>query len=533
MRFPSSNRLLVCAVVGLLVAGALFAQVGSRVPNWTVPPYRAQSGSGGLSPMIDISDAAIFVAVTPCRVVDTRTQPPSAYGAPSLATNAPRAFDIDNGPCTGIPAGSAAYSLSIGAILPPADGFLKAWPTGAAEPLVSQLNFLAGEVVANAAIVPSNSAGSINVLVNIGPTDVYIDINGYFMDSGGQLNDNTTLRVTGTDANEPTIYGLNLDTTSASEFMNGVRGYINTVENNAAGAQIGPSGVYGWSDQITGVNYGVLGRTDSTTNGAAGVRGQAASIPAGPLLSHLNAGVLGVSDDNVGVLGITQGAASDGAVRGRFYDATGTTLQSEGILGFDSNTGVRFINGLDGTGTKAFIEPHPTDPTKMIKYVSLEGNEVGTYFRGKGRFERGVATIEVPEDFRMVTHEDGLSIQVTPIGEMATVAVARIGLDRIVVRGSRNVEFFYTVNGVRKAYPTWNPIWDNNGFIPASAESKIPDNLTSDEKRRLISNGTYLPDGSVNRETARRLGWERKWSKQLSDDDVWPPKPTPQPDPNP
>jgi hypothetical protein len=133
----------------------------------------------------------------------------------------------------------------------------------------------------------------------------------------------------------------------------------------------------------------------------------------------------------------------------------------------------------------------------------------------------------------MVTHEDGLSIQVTPIGEMATVAVAHIGLDKIVVRGSRNVEFFYTVNGVRKAYPRWNPIWDNNGFIPQSADSKIPENLTSDEKRRLISNGTYLPDGSVNRETARRLGWEKKWTKQLSDDDVWPPRPAPQPDPNP
>lgn len=40
-----------------------------------------------------------------------------------------------------------AYSLSIGAILPPADGFLTAWGTGSSQPVVSQLNFLTNEVV--------------------------------------------------------------------------------------------------------------------------------------------------------------------------------------------------------------------------------------------------------------------------------------------------------------------------------------------------------------------------------------------------
>jgi hypothetical protein len=91
-----------------------------------------------------------------------------------------RTFDVDDGPCAGIPAGAEAYSLSIGAILAPAAGFLTAWPTGTAQPAISQLNLLAGEVVANAAVVPAGTNGSINVLVNVGPTDVYVDINGYY-----------------------------------------------------------------------------------------------------------------------------------------------------------------------------------------------------------------------------------------------------------------------------------------------------------------------------------------------------------------
>jgi hypothetical protein len=45
-------------------------------------------------------------------------------------------------------------------------------------PNVSTLNY-SGSVVANAAIVPTGTNGSINIYVN-DPTDVLFDINGYF-----------------------------------------------------------------------------------------------------------------------------------------------------------------------------------------------------------------------------------------------------------------------------------------------------------------------------------------------------------------
>jgi hypothetical protein len=150
------------------------------VENWTVPPYRSTGSTGGLTTMADISEGSIFIAVDPCRVVDTRG-PAGPYGGPALVPGPPRTFDIDGGPCTFIPPNAAAYSLSIGGIVPPNDGFLTAWPTGDFEPLVSQLNMIGGEVVANAAIVPAGNDGSIDVLVNVGPVHVYIDINGYFM----------------------------------------------------------------------------------------------------------------------------------------------------------------------------------------------------------------------------------------------------------------------------------------------------------------------------------------------------------------
>jgi len=166
------------------------------------------------------------------------------------------------------------------------------------------------------------------------------------------------------------------------------------------------------------------------------------------------------------------------------------------------------------TGTKSFIEPHPTDASRVVRYVSLEGPEAGTYFRGRGKFQNGLAMIEVPEDFRMVTDTEGLSVQVTPIGELATVAVLRIDLDGILVKASRNVEFFFTVNGVRRTQKDWKPIGPGEEFMPRSADARMPAYLAEGQKALLISNGTYNADGTVNRETAERLGWAKTWKER-------------------
>jgi hypothetical protein len=97
---------------------------------------------------------------------------------------------------------------------------------------------------------------------------------------------------------------------------------------------------------------------------------------------------------------------------------------------------------------------------------------------------------------------------------MATVSVASVGLERIVLRASRNVEFFYVVNGVRKTHKHLKPIGPGSEFMPESADAKMPLYLKEGQKEMLISNGTYRPDGTVNMETARRLGWDKEWEKR-------------------
>jgi hypothetical protein len=278
----------------------------------------------------------------------------------------------------------------------------------------------------------------------------------------------------------------------------------------------------------TGFNtFGVHGVTNSVDFDSAGVKGTSGLgdplTNADDCLHCFTAGVRGVDNGtgNVshGVLGISRGTATTGAL----LATTGDAVQAVGFLGkrFGDDPDVVsdpvwavFGGGhIGATGTKYFVEPHPTDPALVIRYISLEGAEAGTYFRGRGKFQNGLATIEAPEDFRLVTDSEGLSVQVTPIGEMASVAVVQIGLDRIVVKGSRNVEFFYTVNGVRRTFRDAKAISRGYEFVPPKPDAKVPLYLSDEQKRSLIANGTYRPDGTVNMETAKRLGWDKRWEK--------------------
>src|SRR4029077_17827740 len=132
----------------------------------------------------------------------------------------------------------------------------------------------------------------------------------------------------------------------------------------------------------TGAVYGVYGSTASTSSGAVGIYGVDASGDPG-YTSALGVGVRGASSSGSGVIGVSKSLRG---VLGLHQDSTGATT-SFGELGTPTE-GVSYFGGLAGTGTKSFVEPHPTDASKLIRYVSLEGPEAGTYFRGRGRFQR-------------------------------------------------------------------------------------------------------------------------------------------------
>jgi len=128
-----------------------------------------------------------FYPLTPCRVADTRqTNFPQGLGAPSLHDMETRELPILTTTCPGLPANPAAYSFNVTVVPYPAgqpENYVTLWPSDQPQPLVSTLNNYTATVVANAAIVPAASDGSIKVFA-YNSTDLLIDINGYFAAPG-------------------------------------------------------------------------------------------------------------------------------------------------------------------------------------------------------------------------------------------------------------------------------------------------------------------------------------------------------------
>jgi hypothetical protein len=168
--------------------------------------------------------------------------------------------------------------------------------------------------------------------------------------------------------------------------------------------------------------------------------------------------------------------------------------------------GVFSFGDFGGVGAKYFIQPHPEDATKEIRYVCLEGDESGTYFRGSGRFVQGRATVDVPNSFRLVTEADGLTVQLTSRGR-AQVWVESVDLDRIVVASDADVAFDYFVNGVRRGFAGHEPVQPNRMFVPQRRDEPYGAALPPAVRQMLVDNGILNPDFTPNEVTAARMGW--------------------------
>jgi hypothetical protein len=80
-----------------------------------------------------------------------------------------------------VPASAKAVSVNLTGTASTAQGNLRLYAAGAVTPLVSTLNYVAGQTRANNAVAPLGDSGQISVLCSpSGTTHVILDVNGYF-----------------------------------------------------------------------------------------------------------------------------------------------------------------------------------------------------------------------------------------------------------------------------------------------------------------------------------------------------------------
>jgi len=162
----------------------------------------------------------------------------------------------------------------------------------------------------------------------------------------------------------------------------------------------------------------------------------------------------------------------------------GGTSYLEGDVGIGTNrpaAKLHVVGDFAASGTKSFVQPHPEDPAREIWFACLEGNEAGTYFRGRAALARGRAVLSVPEEFRFVTEEEGLTVQLTPRGAGAALWIESSDLHAIVVRGEKDLEFDYFVNGVRRGHADFEVVRAK----AQAARPKAPVSAPEESRARL------------------------------------------------
>jgi hypothetical protein len=79
----------------------------------------------------------------------------------------------------GVPAGAGAVSLNVTAVQGAGPGWVTVFPCGAARPLASNLNFVAGQTVPNAVLSKVGADGAVCLFASAA-THLVVDVNGSF-----------------------------------------------------------------------------------------------------------------------------------------------------------------------------------------------------------------------------------------------------------------------------------------------------------------------------------------------------------------
>jgi hypothetical protein len=127
------------------------------------------------------SSGSLFNAMTPQRYLDTRTLggPITAVAPLDLTVRA----DIPN--VIGVPESATAVVANVTVTNASAATFVSLFPSGAAQPNVSNLNVVPGQTLANLAMVKIGDEGRIRIANAVGGVNVIVDVVGWFEPATG------------------------------------------------------------------------------------------------------------------------------------------------------------------------------------------------------------------------------------------------------------------------------------------------------------------------------------------------------------
>ncbi|MDN5765646.1 MAG: CHAP domain-containing protein [Humibacillus sp.] len=127
------------------------------------------------------STAASYQAITPARLVDTR----SGLGASRSQVGGRSEISVQVAGRGGLPsAGVTSAVLNVTAVKAKSSGYLRVYPSGSTRPPTSNVNYRTGWTVANQVVTKVGTDGKVKVYAS-GTTDVVVDVAGFAQSSTG------------------------------------------------------------------------------------------------------------------------------------------------------------------------------------------------------------------------------------------------------------------------------------------------------------------------------------------------------------
>jgi alpha-tubulin suppressor-like RCC1 family protein len=150
--------------------------------GWNINGQLGDNSTTDRNVPVQVFFSTSFYTLPPCRVIDTRALPDGPLAGPALPANGTRLLTLSAASC-GIPASAHAVSLNVTVTQPAATGYLTLYPGKTGLPVVSTINFSAGQTRASnvVATMAFDGSGTINVTNgSAGPVELILDVNGYF-----------------------------------------------------------------------------------------------------------------------------------------------------------------------------------------------------------------------------------------------------------------------------------------------------------------------------------------------------------------
>jgi hypothetical protein len=179
---------------------------GGAVHNGIAPAVGSAGGSVGGCPAVPLAGAAsadsspgAYHALAPVRILDTR----SGLGAAKRVLPARCSMALSVAGAGGIPAsGARAVTLNVTVTEPAANGYVTVFPCGTEPPNASNINFVAGQSVANLVTVGVGTGGQV-CFYAYGAAHILADVAGWYGAAGDRLVPVTPRRFIDTRQNNP------------------------------------------------------------------------------------------------------------------------------------------------------------------------------------------------------------------------------------------------------------------------------------------------------------------------------------------